>query len=54
MLIDQINKYSQQLEFLLNILGGEGSRMEIEGIINHFILVFKRSLSLTQDVGWMG
>lgn len=28
--------------------------MEIEGIINHFILVFKRSLYLTQDVGWMG
>ena len=31
-LIDQINKYSQQLEVLLNILGG-GSGMQIEGII---------------------
>lgn len=32
MLIDQINKYSQQLEVLLIFFGG-GSGMEIEGII---------------------
>lgn len=28
--------------------------MEIEGIINHFIHVFKRRLYLTHNVGMMG
>lgn len=48
-LIDQINKYSQQLEVLLNIFWGEG----IERVIL-IILVFKRGLYLTHndvDVG---